>query len=85
MWEAINGGWLELKGFDHESMSREEFQRFVDWAKGFALAVDGTAYRTMLRNDAMFCTNCGSRVSALRFDRVVSYASPRPRRKSAIA
>ena len=62
MWEAINGGWLELKTYNHESMSREEFRRFLDWAKGFALAVDGTAYRTMLRNDAFWFTRLGSAI-----------------------
>src|SRR5919206_3176278 len=58
MWEAINGAWLELKNFDN-GMSPEEFARFLDWAKGVALAFDGSAYRTMLRNDAYWFTRLG--------------------------
>jgi uncharacterized alpha-E superfamily protein len=60
MWDAINGAWLELKRFDN-SMSREEFARFLDWVKGVSLAFDGSAYRTMLRT-----TPTGSRGSASR-------------------
>jgi uncharacterized alpha-E superfamily protein len=60
MWDAINGAWLELKRFDN-SMSREEFARFLDWVKGVSLAFDGSAYRTMLRT-----TPTGSRASASR-------------------
>jgi uncharacterized alpha-E superfamily protein len=58
MWEAINGAWLELSSFDN-GMSPEEFARFLDWAKGVALAFDGSAYRTMLRNDAYWFTRLG--------------------------
>jgi uncharacterized alpha-E superfamily protein len=58
MWEAINGAWLELRNFDN-GMSPEEFARFLDWAKGVALAFDGSAYRTMLRNDAYWFTRLG--------------------------
>lgn len=57
-WEAINGAWLELERFDN-NMTREEFARFLDWAKGVSLAFDGSAYRTMLRNDAFWFTRLG--------------------------
>ena len=59
MWEAINGAWLELKRFDKTAMCPEEFGRFLDWAKGVSLAFDGSAYRTMLRNDAYWFTRLG--------------------------
>ena len=58
MWDAINGAWLELGRFDN-SMGREEFARFLDWVKGVSLAFDGSAYRTMLRNDAYWFTRLG--------------------------
>jgi uncharacterized alpha-E superfamily protein len=58
MWEAINGAWLELGNFDN-GMSPEEFARFLDWAKDVSLAFDGSAYRTMLRNDAYWFTRLG--------------------------
>ena len=41
-------------------MSREEFARFVEWMKGVSLAFDGSAYRTMLRNDAFWFTRLGT-------------------------
>jgi uncharacterized alpha-E superfamily protein len=40
-------------------MNREEFVRFVEWTKGVSLACDGSAYRTMLRNDAFWFTRLG--------------------------
>ena len=59
MWEAINGAWLELQRFDKENMSRERFVRFLEWVKGVSLSFDGSAYRTMLRNDAYWFTRLG--------------------------
>ena len=61
MWECLNGGWLELKGFDND-MSREEFSRFLEWVKKIVLTFDGSAYRTMLRNDAFWFTRLGNAV-----------------------
>jgi uncharacterized alpha-E superfamily protein len=62
MWEAINGAWLELSRFKDNEMNREEFARFLDWVKGVSLAVDGSAYRTMLRNDAFWFTRLGGAI-----------------------
>ena len=61
MWEALNGAWLELRNFDTR-MGREEFTRFLDWVKKVVLAFDGSAYRTMLRNDAFWFTRLGSAI-----------------------
>lgn len=61
MWEALNGAWLELKNFDTKA-DRETFSRFLDWVKGVVLAFDGSAYRTMLRNDAFWFTRLGSAI-----------------------
>src|SRR5262249_17870483 len=52
MWDAINGTWLELKRFGNGPTSREEFMRFLRWVQESSLRFDGSAYRTMLRNDA---------------------------------
>ncbi|QEN90683.1 alpha-E domain-containing protein [Labrys sp. KNU-23] len=52
MWSTINDSWLQLKRYDPSHMSREEVSRFLDWVKGVSLMFDGSAYRTMLRNDA---------------------------------
>ncbi|WP_448952789.1 alpha-E domain-containing protein [Labrys neptuniae] len=52
MWSTINDAWLQLKRYNPDQMSREEVARFLDWVKGVSLMFDGSAYRTMLRNDA---------------------------------
>ena len=62
MWETINEAWLQLKRYEGRDMSREEFARFLEWVKGVALAFDGSAYRTMLRNDAYWFTRLGTAV-----------------------
>ena len=61
-WDAINGAWLELRRIRPEDLNREQFARFLDWVKGVALAVDGSCYRTMLRNDAFWFTRMGGAI-----------------------
>jgi uncharacterized alpha-E superfamily protein len=59
MWDVINGGWLELKRFGNGPSSREELSRFLRWVQETSLRFDGSAYRTMLRNDAYYFTRLG--------------------------
>jgi uncharacterized alpha-E superfamily protein len=59
MWDAINGAWLELKRWGNGPRSREEFARFLRWVLGSSLRYDGSAYRTMLRNDAYWFSRLG--------------------------
>jgi uncharacterized alpha-E superfamily protein len=59
MWEAINQSYLELRRYDPSKMSREEYARFLEWVKSASLAFDGSAYRTMLRNDAYWFSRLG--------------------------
>ncbi|HEY7971351.1 MAG TPA: alpha-E domain-containing protein [Xanthobacteraceae bacterium] len=59
MWDAINGAWLELKRFGNGPTSREEFMRFLRWVQQQSLLFDGSAYRTMLRNDAYWFSRLG--------------------------
>jgi uncharacterized alpha-E superfamily protein len=59
MWDAINGTWLELKRFGNGPTSREEFMRFLRWVQESSLRFDGSAYRTMLRNDAYWFSRLG--------------------------
>src|SRR4249920_1285855 len=59
MWDAINGTWLELKRFGNGTTSREEFMRFLRWVQENSLRFDGSAYRTMLRNDAYWFSRLG--------------------------
>jgi uncharacterized alpha-E superfamily protein len=59
MWDVINSGWLELKRFGNGPSSREETARFLRWVQETSLRFDGSAYRTMLRNDAYYFTRLG--------------------------
>jgi uncharacterized alpha-E superfamily protein len=59
MWDSINGAWLELQKLKTRGMTHDEFVAFVEWVKGVSLAFDGSAYRTMLRNDAFWFTRLG--------------------------
>jgi uncharacterized alpha-E superfamily protein len=58
-WEAINGAWLELRRFGNGPPSRDEFMRFLLWVQETSLRFDGSAYRTMLRNDSYFFSRLG--------------------------
>ena len=59
MWEAINTAWLELRRFGNQPASREELARFLRWVQESSLRFDGSAYRTMLRNDAYWFSRLG--------------------------
>ncbi len=59
MWDAINGTWLELKRYGNGPSSREEVLRFLRWVQESSLRFDGSAYRTMLRNDAYWFSRLG--------------------------
>ncbi len=59
MWDAINSAWLELKRWGNGPRSRDEFARYLRWVLGSSLRFDGSAYRTMLRNDAYWFSRLG--------------------------
>ena len=59
MWDAINSAWLELKRWGNGPGSREECARFLRWVQSSSLRFDGSAYRTMLRNDAYWFSRIG--------------------------
>ena len=59
MWDSINTTWLDLKRFGNGPTSREEFSRFLRWVQESSLRYDGSAYRTMLRNDAYWFSRLG--------------------------
>lgn len=58
-WEAINGAWLELHRYRTDDVSPSGLNRFIAWVKEVSLRVDGSAYRTMLRNDAYWFSRLG--------------------------
>lgn len=61
MWEAINGGYLEMKALEARSGAHgaDELMRFLEFVKQMSLTYDGGAYRTMLRNDAYWFSRVG--------------------------
>jgi uncharacterized alpha-E superfamily protein len=62
MWEAINGAWLELNRFRGRRLRGEELSRFLGWVKEASLRFDGSAYRTMLRNDFYWFLRLGAHI-----------------------
>jgi uncharacterized alpha-E superfamily protein len=63
-WECINSGWLELKRFQTvragaRRVDTEHLTQFLDMAMKLSLDVDGSSYRTMLRNDAYWFGRLG--------------------------
>jgi len=62
MWEAINDAWNDLSKFSVGGITQESFTRYLDGVKHAALAFDGSARRTMLRNDAYWFLRLGGAI-----------------------
>ena len=58
-WEAVNSGWLEFRRFDQEDFSPRGLDRLIGWVKETCLRIDGSAVRTMLRNDPFWFFRLG--------------------------
>src|ERR1700744_1677614 len=53
MWDTINSAWLELQEvWSKGTANREDLAKFLRFVQEASLRFDGSAYRTMLRNDA---------------------------------
>jgi uncharacterized alpha-E superfamily protein len=64
MWQAINTAWLEMKRFELAlgkpgPIDRIELSRFLEFVRKASLDFDGSAHRTMLRNDAHWFSRLG--------------------------
>ena len=59
MWEAINSAWLDLRRYKARSIKVEDLPRFLNLVKEASLRYDGSAMRTMLRNDAYWFSRLG--------------------------
>ncbi len=60
MWDTINGAWIELhQTWNHGTRSREDLSNFLRFVQETSLRFDGSAYRTMLRNDAYWFSRLG--------------------------
>ncbi|MGQ4274235.1 alpha-E domain-containing protein [Terrihabitans sp. B22-R8] len=59
MWEAINGAWLDMRKFKRKDFQLETLPHFLNWVKEASLRFDGSAMRTMLRDDAHWFSRLG--------------------------
>jgi uncharacterized alpha-E superfamily protein len=60
MWDTINSAWIELhQVWDKGTKTREELAGFLRFVQETSLRFDGSAYRTMLRNDAYWFSRLG--------------------------
>src|ERR1700755_791921 len=60
MWDTINSARIELRKVGAKgTWSREELARFLRFVQETSLRFDGSAYRTMLRNDAYWFSRLG--------------------------
>jgi len=59
MWETINSAWIDLKTFRATALTSRDLPRFLSWVREVSLRVDGSGYRTMLRNDAYWFSRLG--------------------------
>src|SRR6201987_3210547 len=60
MWDTINSAWLELQEtWSKGTSTREELAKFLRFVQEMSLRFDGSAYRTMLRNDAYWFSRLG--------------------------
>lgn len=62
MWETINGAWLDLQAMDTTSVAQRESSLFLEWVKDVSLRYDGSAYRTMLRDEGFWFSRLGTYV-----------------------
>jgi uncharacterized alpha-E superfamily protein len=59
MWEAINGSYLEMQAWSSRRVTLADLPRFLGFVKEASLRFDGSAQRTMLRNDAFWFERLG--------------------------
>jgi uncharacterized alpha-E superfamily protein len=62
VWEAINAAWIDVQRFGTTLASREALGGLLDAVKAAALAFDGAAHRTMLRDDAYWFLRLGAAI-----------------------
>lgn len=57
-WEAVNGSWHELRGFE-PGLRGGELSRFLDWVKTRTGLFQGVCASTMLRKDGLHFSRLG--------------------------
>ena len=58
-WEEINSAWNDLQAMTPD-MGPDAFARFLEWTKQVSLVFDGSAARSMLRNEAYYFLRLGT-------------------------
>jgi uncharacterized alpha-E superfamily protein len=59
MWECLNDAWHGLQNVDASRTTRDAFTHFLEWVEQVTLVFDGSARRTMLRNDGYWFLRLG--------------------------
>ena len=60
MWDTINSAWIDLQEvWSKGTKTREDLTKFLRFVQETSLRFDGSAYRTMLRNDAYWFSRLG--------------------------
>lgn len=59
MWDNINGAWLDMRQWTSPNRTRSDISSFLRFVQETSLRFDGSAYRTMLRNDAYWFSRLG--------------------------
>jgi uncharacterized alpha-E superfamily protein len=58
-WDAINSAWLEMQRLNVRTLQAADMPKFLAWVKETSLRVEGSGFRTMLRNDAYWFSRLG--------------------------
>src|SRR5580698_6185513 len=60
MWDTINSAWIDLgELWGKGTKTREDLTKFLRFVQETSLRFDGSAYRTMLCNDAYWFSRLG--------------------------
>ncbi len=62
MWGRLNVAWHDLQQHEGGKMGRDAFAQFLEWVEEVTLGFDGSARRTMLRNDSYWFLRLGGAV-----------------------
>ncbi|GGB27128.1 hypothetical protein GCM10011505_05510 [Tistrella bauzanensis] len=62
MWESINSTWMELNKINPADISGTSLRDFLDWIKERVTLFRGSAYGTMIRDDAFSFMRLGTYV-----------------------
>ena len=62
MYEDLNSAWLEMRGYDYESIQATGVSAFLDWVKMRSHLFRGVTFGTMLRDEAYHFNRLGTHI-----------------------